>query len=111
MNVGKQVPSCFIHCVFVAIYVKRFDQLACKYWSEIRRLLNYPIPFCDLDQMRVALKHFCRIICFYVRFMHFLTGFKASFGFSNVSFIAVTALNKINNALSRLYINGVFDGS
>ena len=43
--------------------------------------------------------------------MFFLTGFKASFGFSNVSFIAVTAWNGINNALSRLYINGVFDGA
>jgi len=36
-------------------------------------------------------------------------GFKASFGFSNVWFVAVTALNKINNAWSRLYIPRVFD--
>jgi len=43
--------------------------------------------------------------------MFFLTGFKASFGFSNIAFIAVTAWNGINSALLRLYIHGVFDGS
>ena len=36
--------------------------------------------------------------------MFFLTGFQTCFGFSNVSFIAVTAWNGTNNALSRLYI-------
>jgi len=44
--------------------------------------------------------------------MFFLTGFKAFVGFSNVSFIvAVTAWNRINNALLRFYTHGVFDGS
>ena len=76
-------------------------------------LYGHPVnPVCDLDQTCVALRHFYRIVCFYVRLLFFLTGFtRLLFGFSNVSFIAVTAWNRINNALSRLYIHGVFDGS
>jgi len=38
--------------------------------------------------------------------MFVVTGFEVSFGFSNVSFTEVTAWNRINNALSRLYIHG-----
>jgi len=78
---GQQVPSCFIHCAFVAVYVKGFDKSACNSWSEIRRLLNYPNPFCDLDQMRVALKHFCRIVVFLCPLYALSDGFQGFFWF------------------------------
>ena len=33
-------------------------------WVQIPRVLSYSNPFGDLDQMCVALRHFCRIVCF-----------------------------------------------
>jgi len=53
----------------------------CNSWIQIPRLLSYPNPFCDLDQLYVALRNFCRIVCFLCPLYVLSDGFQGFFWF------------------------------